>query len=270
MDNWHFEIDKKSLIDEYLYFCKAQGELSIKSRRNLIIKYFQQDTFFKTEKLLLNNDEIRSKIIKNRMKYLHKDEDNLTILDILQGFKRSGTYFGYSHFNPLLFKWFINKFNSKICYDPCGGWGHRLLGSNELQLYIYNDLSYHTYENVNRIIDFFNIQNVKTFNNDAYIFEPEYDYDSMFTCPPYFNVEKYECNEFIDIDEYNLFIESLFVAFERKKSCNTFGLVIREDMLDESIKHYAKHSYILSNATAKHINSGNEHKNLEILYIFKK
>jgi thiamine kinase-like enzyme len=134
-------------------------------------------------------------LIENRVKYLKKDVSSLTHLDILNGFKRSGLFYGYSHFNPLWFKWFLNKFNVKICYDPTGGWGHRLLGALNIEKYIYNDLSMNTKLNVDRIIDFFKIKNVDTYCKDAKTFTPDDNFDAMFTCPPYFNVEKYECEE---------------------------------------------------------------------------
>ena len=141
MNNLFLNISDNQLFSEFKYYQNSIGKISSPNNKNYIVKYFQQDEFFKTEKILFQNKDIRDKLINNRMKYLNKNYDQLTVEDILYGFKRSGLYYGYSHFNPLTFKWFINNYNCKICFDPCGGWGHRLLGSNNLDLYIYNDLS---------------------------------------------------------------------------------------------------------------------------------
>ena len=270
MNNLFLNISDNQLFSEFKYYQNNIGKISSPNNKNYIVKYFQQDVFFKTEKILFQNKDIRDKLINNRMKYLNKNYDQLTVEDILYGFKRSGLYYGYSHFNPLTFKWFINNYNCKICFDPCGGWGHRLLGSNNLDLYIYNDLSTSIYNNVNNIIDFFNIRNVKTYNKDAYDFIPEENYDSMFTCPPYYNLEHYECGDFETYDDFLLLIDCLFYAFYYKESCKYFGLVIREDLLDNDYKSLASEIYLIKNKASKHIVKSINHHNNEYLYVFDK
>ena len=270
MNNLFLNISDNQLFSEFKYYKNNIGKISSPNNKNYIVKYFQQDEFFKTEKILFQNKDIRDKLINNRMKYLNKNYDQLTVEDILYGFKRSGLYYGYSHFNPLTFKWFINNYNCKICFDPCGGWGHRLLGSNNLDLYIYNDLSTSIYNNVNNIIDFFNIRNVKTYNKDAYDFIPEENYDSMFTCPPYYNLEHYECGDFETYDDFLLLIDCLFYAFYYKESCKYFGLAIREDLLDNDYKSLASEIYLIKNKASKHIVKSINHHNNEYLYVFDK
>lgn len=270
MNNLFLNISDNQLFSEFKYYQNSIGKISSPNNKNYIVKYFQQDEFFKTEKILFQNKDIRNKLINNRMKYLNKNYDQLTVEDILYGFKRSGLYYGYSHFNPLTFKWFINNYNCKICFDPCGGWGHRLLGSNNLDLYIYNDLSTSIYNNVNNIINFFNIRNVKTYNKDAYDFIPEENYDSMFTCPPYYNLEHYECGDFETYDDFLLLIDCLFYAFYYKESCKYFGLVIREDLLDNDYKSLASEIYLIKNKASKHIVKSINHHNNEYLYVFDK
>lgn len=270
MNNLFLNISDNQLFSEFKYYQNNIGKISSPNNKNYIVKYFQQDEFFKTEKILFQNKDIRDKLINNRMKYLNKNYDQLTVEDILYGFKRSGLYYGYSHFNPLTFKWFINNYNCKICFDPCGGWGHRLLGSNNLDLYIYNDLSTSIYNNVNNIINFFNIRNVKTYNKDAYDFIPEENYDSMFTCPPYYNLEHYECGDFETYDDFLLLIDCLFYAFYYKESCKYFGLVIREDLLDNGYKSLASEIYLIKNKASKHIVKSINHHNNEYLYVFDK
>ena len=194
----------------------------------------------------------------------------LTTDDLLLGFKRSGLYVGYSHFNPLIFKYFIEKYDIKKCYDPCGGWGHRLLGACNLEKYIYNDLSQSTYNNVKRIIHDLKIKNVVAYNNDARNFIPNENFDAMFTCPPYYNLESYECGDFESYEEYEKFIESLFNVFYSKESCKIFGIVIREDYLNEKFKNKCTESFVINNKNSKHLTSTTNHINKEKLYIFIK
>ena len=157
---------KRNTIDrEFNFYKNAKCEVldPYPPRKKEIIKYFQQDQLFKIEQNIWKNDRVkRAKLIENRVKYLNKPVSELTHSDILNGFKRSGIYYGYSHFNPLWFKWFIQKYNIKTCYDPTGGWGDRVLGGLDLDLYVYNDLSKHTKEHVDEIVKFFHIKNVVT------------------------------------------------------------------------------------------------------------
>lgn len=260
------DFNTKIINEEFLYYLNTPGKLGNISYKNNIIKYFQQFTFYKKELELWKNQKIKNKIIHNRCKYLNKNINELTNIDILQGFKRTGIYYGYSHFNPLWFKWFINNYNIKTCYDPCGGWGHRLLGSLDLNLYIYNDLSTSIKNNVDNIINYFNMFHVKTYNNDCKNFIPIEKFESIFTCPPYFNLEHYECGDFKNIEEYNKFLKSLFNIFYSLDFCNIFGLVIREDLLNKTL-YKPTEEYDLNIHKSMHITKG---KNVEKLYIFKK
>lgn len=263
-----FNWDK--IVKEYNYYKNKEGNLNGSTSYNYIIKFYQQDIFFKTENELFKNHDIREKLISNRCKYLSKFRNELTNNDLLLGFKRSGIYYGYSHFNPLIFKYFISNYNIKKCYDPTGGWGHRLLGSSDLDLYIYNDLSKTIYNNVKRIAKNLKINNAIFYNNDANNFVPNYEFDAMFTCPPYYNIEEYECKNFENIEEYDQFIDNLFNVFYNKKSCKIFGLVIREDLLDYKYKNQCIESFEINNKKSKHLTSGTKHNKKEYLYIFKK
>lgn len=259
-----FDYSNFKLNTEYNKIKEKAGVCSNNSCYNAIIKYFQENTFYKYEIEKLKNYKTAKRLFDNRIKYLNKTQ--FTNNDIISGFKKSGIHYGYSHFNPLLFKWFINEYNIKSCYDPCGGWGHRLLGASELDLYIYNDLSKATTENVDKIINYFNITNTVTYCNDANNFIPNESFEAMFTCPPYYNLETYECKSFDNMQEYNSFLDNLFNCFYSKESCKIFGLVIREDFLPSKYKY--KHKFDLKNRTS-HLNK-NTKENKEFLYVFIK
>ena len=265
--NLEFSFNIEYIRNEFNYFKKLKSSLNNNCRKTNIVKYYQQNSFYYHELQLWKNPQNRIKIILNRLKYLNKSISEITQLDILDGFKRSGMHYGYSHFNSGLIKWFHEIYNSKICYDPCGGWGHRILGSLGIDLYIYNDLSKSTFENCKQMCEELNISNVILFNNDCTKFDPNYEYDTMFTCPPYFNLEHYECGDFESLEDYNNFIDSLFNLFYQKDSCKTFGLVIREDMIDLN-KYVPSKSYCLNLRKSVHLT--NTKSKDEYLYIYQK
>ena len=261
-------VEDRDLMEEFFFFLDHKGKLSLRTNHNIIIKFFQQDNFYRVEKEMWENPKVREKLIANRCKYLNKTPEELTVYDILSGFKKSAMYYGYSGFNPLLAKWFFEKYNIKSCYDPCGGWGHRALGATELDLYIYNDLSTHTWQQVNDMRDYFNLYNVITYNKDARSFIPKEEFDSMFTCPPYYNVEKYECGDFCCREEYDDFIDSLFNVFNQSNA-KTFGMVIREDLLSNHNDWVER--FDLKNNTPNHLcKKTSKHKFQEYLYVWKK
>jgi hypothetical protein len=242
-DELTYKTTEKKLQDEFNFYKKTPGRMSGVSYKNEIVKYFQQDNFFRQEKNLWRNPEIRKRLTENRVKYLFKnDESELTDNEILTGFKKSGMCYGYSHFNPLWFKWFIERYNVKRCYDPCGGWGHRLLGAIDLDLYIYNDLSRSTAEACQDIANYFDMENVMWFNEDAIECEPENLtwFDSIFTCPPYYNVEVYECGPFESLEHWEMILDSLHRQFETYDFIKTMGIVLREDLLPQRYQNYTE------------------------------
>lgn len=222
--NLRLDIDHQLLMDEFEWYLNAPGRCSLIQNRNKIVQYFQQDSYFHKEKELWLIPTIRNKLINNRCKYLQKNINELTTYDLLTGFKRSGIYYGYSGFNPLLGKWFYDKYHIKTCYDPCGGWGHRLLGALDLDLYIYNDISRAAHDGVRRIIEYFEIPNTVTYNRDCRSFIPHEDFECIFTCPPYYNQEIYEPGPFRDKTEYYELLDSIFKLWETK-SCKVLGIV---------------------------------------------
>ncbi|MBW2986724.1 very short patch repair endonuclease, partial [Candidatus Woesearchaeota archaeon] len=113
----------------------------IPQQNRIVLMY--QPHFYEREKELWKDEKIRKKLIENRCKYLNKSENELTNNELLRGFKISGIVYGYSQFSPLWIKAFIEKYNVTSIYDPCAGWGHRLLGASKIK-YIANDIDERT------------------------------------------------------------------------------------------------------------------------------
>ena len=182
-----------------------------------------QPTFYRKENELWQNPIIRRKLIQNRMKYLDSEECELTDRELLRGFKISGIYRGFSHFSPFWIKQFIRDYSVKSIYDPCGGWGHRLIGTSDMP-YIYNDLNTDTLNGAKSICEFLNLKNKTLYNNDATQFTPAEDYEATFTCPPYFNVEDYG-QTYKTYEDWLCFVKGIF-SKAIKPSVKYIGIVV--------------------------------------------
>lgn len=208
------------LLNEYNLICKNSGNLLKSPSHNKIVLNFQKHFYKKENELYKNNPIIRRKLIQNRIKYLNKSENELTNRELLSGFKISGIHKSYSFFSPFWFKYFIEKYNIKSVYDPFGGWGHRLLGSKNLDLYVYNDISKETVNGIKEIIKFLNISNTKVYNEDSQFFTPSEQCDALFMCPPYDNLEIYNNK----IENFENLLKNVL-----KYKCKFYGIIIKEN-----------------------------------------
>ena len=266
---------RDELHQEFFWYLDHQeGSRNLSCNKNKIVKQFQQDVFYRHEKELWKDDDIKVRLIANRCKYLNKTPEELTTLDILRGFKISGIWYGYSGFNPMVCKFFYNHLKENYgeehirCYDPCGGWGHRVLGSVDIDQYIYNDINTEVCKNIQDMCDYFDMYDVVVYNKDAVGFVPDDDFNVMFTCPPYYNLEVYDNGPYASRDEYDRFIDGLFDVFHKKTGCKYFGMVIREDFIGAHTDYVEKIELI--NHASQYLNDTQKHKYKEYLYIWKK
>lgn len=172
---------------------KNIGSYAKKPYMNRIVLTYQPHFYEKEQDLFYRNSIVRSKLIINREHYLNKSFEKMTDREILRGFKISGIYRGFSHFSPFWAKAFNEEYRPAVVYDPFGGWGHRLLGFIDTP-YLYNDFDSRSGLGVQKIIERFNLKDKKVFCFDAYKEAPNDYYDTVFTCPPYYNTEVYHDN----------------------------------------------------------------------------
>lgn len=234
---------------------------------NLVIKNFQFSKFYKEEmNIYAHNPIIRRKLIQNRMKYLNKKEYELTLTDILGGFKKSGIHYGYSHFNSNWTNWFCTKFNIKRIYDPCGGWGHHILGMQNCETIFYNDINSDILNNVMEMCKHIPSLSNKVYfsNEDAAIHKVE-DVDAFFMCPPYYNLEDYGNKPFDTLDDYGVFLNDIFEIWHMN-SATIFGLILSDNYID--LITYKPIDKIMVNATPGYLKGKKKHT--EYFYIFTK
>jgi len=230
-----------------------------------------QPHFYHIEQELYKDLKIRKKLIENRKKYLFKDKFNDR--ELLRGFKISGIHIGYSHFSPMWIKKFITDYNIKSIYDPCGGWGHRLLGAASLGIeYIYNDLWKESVNGATKIAKFINY-NCAIYNNDCTLFTPFESYECIFTCPPYHNTEIYQSG-YSDIDAYDSFLANMLKS-AIKDSVKYIGIVINGVYKENIVKNMPPSFTLVSEETlgstaaVSHFNKTNTTKE-EVLCVFSR
>lgn len=251
---------------------------------NEIILYFQWKEFYKKELELWNKNQVyhglplQSWIYLNRMKYINKNATSLTDREILRAFKITGVHIGNSFHSPFYIQQFIEDYNITSIYDCCGGWGHRLLGAYNIK-YIYNDINPVTVFNIHKMVDYFNLSHKYIYNEDSAYFTPEEEYQAVFTCPPYFNIEKYSEQGAENLC-YNDFLHwwknTVISSCMNKTTCKYFAFIInhthKEDMENICINLGLNklQEIILGKQNYSHLNYTNKKSKAELLLIFKK
>lgn len=218
---WETDNLKKSTIIEYPFFStdeelrkeyktiqNKEGSYDCIIKNNKNILHFQPHFYEREIRMLNEEKDLRERLLKNRSKYLNKPEGSVLVEELIRGLKISGEFYGYSHFPYQVMKKFISDYSPQCIYDPCGGWGHRLLAAGNIP-YIYNDVWEDTVLGIHEMVEFHNIQNKTIYNQDCTKFTPKEQYDTIFTCPPYYNTEVYGNGEFKSVEDYNLFLREM-------------------------------------------------------------
>ena len=168
-----------------------------------VVKDAQRKVFYKRELELWNKNPLRhgkwgtvqAFLYANRYKYLNKLPHELTDRMLLRAFRISGLHMGYTSFNSALMRQVIEKYNVKSVYDPCAGWGERMMTCGKLGVSYegcdINSELFEGYEKLAKMIDGFK---PVLHNNDSVNQLVTGDADAIITCPPYKGIEVYSDN----------------------------------------------------------------------------
>lgn len=244
---------------------------------NRIVISYQKHFYEKEKQLWKESLGLRTRLLNNRLKYMERkgvEISNITDQELLRGFKTSRIYFGFSFHSPFWIKKFIEDFNIQSIYDPCGGWGHRMLGSGSIP-YIYNDLDPRSCESVKKMVEDFDIKNKKVYNSNCTNFTPTEDYECVFTCPPYYNIEVYNNVPFKET--YEEWLNGFWfdtIKASLKKSVKFFCFIITEKFKEDMKKICLKFDFNLSFVSEHRLGTqrkslGTNKKNWEYLVILK-
>lgn len=168
-----------------------------------VVKDAQRKVFYKRELELWNTNPLRhgkwgtvqAFLYANRYKYLNKLPYELTDRMLLRAFRISGLYMGYTSFNSALMRQVIEKYNVKSVYDPCAGWGERMMTCGKLGVsYEGCDINSELFDGYKKLYGLINGFKPVLHNNDSANQLVTGDADAIITCPPYKNIEVYSEN----------------------------------------------------------------------------
>ena len=185
-------------LPEFPYFNITK--LSLSSPYAIIQQYHKSiwDAHIKNKlspKAAWGNQEIMAKVISNRFVY---QSPPYTADKIRQGLNVTKLAPKVSVFKPSLGIYLINRYLNDYneIFDPFSGFSGRMLASVKCnKKYIGQDINQKHVEESNNIITDFKISSASVVQKD--ILESSGEYDCLFTCPPYENIEQWNDNELI-------------------------------------------------------------------------
>lgn len=136
---------------------------------------------------------LQARLYENRYKYLGKLPYELSDIEILRGLSISGLYRGYSVFDNTGMVDLIKRYDVTSIYDPCAGWGERLLTSGLLGVkYQGCDINAKLFDGYDSLINHYHLQDCQMHLGDSSMYDMrQHNHDCVFTCPPYESVEHY-------------------------------------------------------------------------------
>ena len=168
-----------------------------------VVKDAQRKVFYKRELELWNTNPLRKGkwgtvqafLYANRYKYINKLPHELTDRMLLRAFRISGLHMGYTSFNSSLMRQVIEKYNVKSVYDPCAGWGERMMTCGKLGVsYEGCDINSELFEGYKKLYELIDGFKPVLHNNDSANQLVTGDADAIITCPPYKGIEVYSDN----------------------------------------------------------------------------
>lgn len=168
-----------------------------------VVKDAQRKVFYKRELELWNENQLRNGkwgtvqafLYANRYKYLNKLPHELTDRMLLRAFRISGLHMGYTSFNSALMRQVIEKYNVNSVYDPCAGWGERMMTCGKLGVsYEGCDINSELFEGYKKLYELIDGFKPVLHNNDSVNQLVTGDADAIITCPPYKGIEVYSDN----------------------------------------------------------------------------
>lgn len=164
---------------------------------NVSSNYFHQDARFRCNSLnspsphrVWNTEKFRMNMLKNlwSMKTIEVNSDRLRQAMSLRNYVAS-------QFKPSAAKALYEHFNSKKVLDFCGGWGDRLAGFSSCkntELYVGVDPNSSLHPQYKKQVELYDTgKNYKFFQSCAEDMVYEDTFDTIFTSPPYFDIERY-------------------------------------------------------------------------------
>jgi len=227
--------------------------------------------------------------IKRTFKSL--DKPNRTVNSNFSEFKRSLKFNPVTIYSPIMTKSIVKELNCKTIFDPCIGWGGRMIGTTCLgDDYHYTgcEPSNKTYEGLRNMIKDLNIESqVDIYHSPVEdILDKLKDkrFDMCLTSPPYFDLEVYSHEDTQSINNYKTYDEwiSKFIkpiidfvcSHIDKYSCWSVKNIKTDkkyNLLDDVIKIHESNGWILNREfSIKKNTKKNKTTDGDVTYVFVK
>lgn len=163
-----------------------------------LAKYYQFENFYRREiEKWHENPDFRGTSLQvylyhNRLKYLNKNPEALSDFELARGFKISGILKGNTSFDATLMQRVLREYDIKSVYDPCAGWGERMLCCAAAGAAYHGvDVNSNLEPGYKRMISELDLRECSIIFRDSAGVVPPSGTQAVITCPPYWNTEIY-------------------------------------------------------------------------------
>lgn len=198
--DWQWEyswLPERNLMADFSYpeidACTNKSVIAAVKAANGHVFYANEIALWNENLYVLRHGTLQARLYENRYKYLGKLPYELSDAEILRGLSIAGLYRGYSVFDNTGMVDLIKRYDVKSIYDPCAGWGERLLTSGLLGVkYQGCDINARLFDGYDSLINHYDLQDCHMHLGDSSMYDMrQHNHDCVFTCPPYESVEHY-------------------------------------------------------------------------------
>lgn len=198
--DWQWEyswLPERNLMADFSYpeidACTNKSVIAAVKAANGHVFYANEIALWNENPYVLRHGTLQARLYENRYKYLGKLPYELSDAEILRGLSIAGLYRGYSVFDNTGMVDLIKRYDVKSIYDPCAGWGERLLTSGLLGVkYQGCDINARLFDGYDSLINHYDLQDCHMHLGDSSMYDMrQHNHDCVFTCPPYESVEHY-------------------------------------------------------------------------------
>ena len=190
-------LPERNLMVDFSYpeidACTNKSVIAAVKAANGHVFYANEIALWNENPYVLRHGTLQARLYENRYKYLGKLPYELSDTEILRGLSISGLYRGYSVFDNTGMVDLIRRYDVMSIYDPCAGWGERLLTSGLLGVkYQGCDINAKLFDGYDSLINHYHLQDCQMHLGDSSMYDMrQHNHDCVFTCPPYESVEHY-------------------------------------------------------------------------------
>lgn len=255
------------------------------TQASMLAKQYQFPVFYHRELAMWNQNAlykgvpVQAFLYINRYHYLKKLPHELSNMALLSGFSIAGIIKNYTKFDYTLMERILQNYNDiDGIYDPFAGWGERMLCAHNCgQFYVGYDINQHLYDGYTNMIRDLVLQGVMFEVQDSTNMEMPCSCDTVITCPPYHNIERYT-SEGLETLSYMSFLDkwrtivghccvAKYFCFQINQKLRNDMTAIVEDAGFELVQELSYDKVSSSHFTRK--NGVNHKKEYESMLVFK-